>query len=89
MQANTQIDQRREFTEAVLGGVSSGVVGLDREGKVTLPNATARELLGRRDTDLIGKKLVDVVPEFRRFANDCQSEKKALCRRANRSSTKE
>ena len=65
VQANTQIDQRREFTEAVLGGVSSGVVGLDREGKVTLPNATARELLGRRDTDLIGKKLVDVVPEFR------------------------
>ena len=33
--------------------------------KVTLPNATARELLGRRDTDLIGKKLVDVVPEFK------------------------
>ena len=65
VQANTQIDQRREFTEAVLGGVSSGVVGLDRDGKVTLPNATARELLGRRDTDLIGKKLVDVVPEFR------------------------
>ncbi len=65
VQANTQIDQRREFTEAVLGGVSSGVVGLDRYGKVTLPNATARELLGKKDTDLIGQKLVDVIPEFR------------------------
>jgi len=65
VQANTQIDQRREFTEAVLGGVSSGVIGLDRYGKVTLPNATARSLLAKSDTDLIGKKLVEVIPEFR------------------------
>lgn len=65
VQANTQIDQRREFTEAVLGGVSSGVIGLDRDGKVTLPNATARSLLTKSDTELIGKKLVDVIPEFK------------------------
>ena len=65
VQANTQIDQRREFTEAVLGGVSSGVVGLDLDGKVTLPNATARSLLTKSDTELIGKKLVDVIPEFK------------------------
>lgn len=65
VQANTQIDQRREFTEAVLGGVSSGVVGLDRDNKVTLPNATARELLGKKDTDLIGQRLADVIPEFK------------------------
>jgi len=65
VQANTQIDQRREFTEAVLGGVSSGVIGLDLDGKVTLPNATARSLLTKSDTELIGKKLVDVIPEFK------------------------
>ena len=65
VQANTQIDQRREFTEAVLGGVSSGVIGLDRDGKVTLPNATARSLLTKSDTELIGKKLVNVIPEFK------------------------
>ena len=65
VQANTQIDQRREFTEAVLGGVSSGVVGLNREGTVTLPNATARDLLNKKDTELIGKMLVDVIPEFK------------------------
>ena len=65
VQANIQIDQRREFTEAVLGGVSSGVVGLNNEGKVTLPNATARDLLGKKDTELIGKKLIDVVQEFK------------------------
>ena len=81
VQANLQLDQRREFTEAVLGGVSSGVIGLDADGKVTLPNASARALLGKTDQELIGHNFVDVVPEFsglmgmtkkatRRFAED-------------------
>ena len=46
VQANRQLDARREFTEAVLGGVSSGVIGLDHQGKITLPNQAACELLG-------------------------------------------
>ena len=64
VQANMQIDRRREFTEAVLKGVSSGVIGLDKAQKVTLPNSTARRLLELSETDLIGNKLEDVVPEF-------------------------
>ena len=64
VQANLQLDQRREFTEAVLGGVSSGVIGLDADGKVTLPNASARALLGKTDQQLIGQILVEIVPEF-------------------------
>jgi len=64
VQANKQIDRRREFTEAVLGGVSSGVIGLDSDHKVTLPNHTSRQLLGLSDTDMIGRRLEDVVPEF-------------------------
>ena len=81
VQANLQLDQRREFTEAVLGGVSSGVIGLDAYGKVTLPNLSARALLGKTDQELIGHNFVKVVPEFaalmsmtkkatRRFAED-------------------
>jgi two-component system nitrogen regulation sensor histidine kinase NtrY len=64
VQANLQLDQRREFTEALLGGVSSGVIGLDTDGKITLPNASARNLLGKTDQQLIGYNLVDVLPEF-------------------------
>ena len=59
-----QIDRRREFTEAVLSGVSSGVIGLDKDRKVTLPNMTACQLLQRAETDLIGNRLEEVVPEF-------------------------
>jgi len=64
VQANMQIDRRREFTEAVLGGVSSGVIGLDTDHRITLPNNTSRQLLQLSDAELIGKRLEDVVPEF-------------------------
>ena len=51
-----QIDRRREFTEAVLKGMSSGVIGLDKAQKVTLPNSAARRLLELSEADLIGNK---------------------------------
>ena len=44
-EANRQLEDRRRFTEAVLAGVSAGVVGLDREGRVNLPNRSATALL--------------------------------------------
>jgi len=64
VQANRQLDARREFTEAVLGGVSSGVIGLDREGKITLPNQAACELLGKQFDELYGRELTDIQPAF-------------------------
>ncbi len=60
--ANSQLDQRRLFTEAVIGGVSSGVIGLDAQGKITLPNASAVEFLGS-DT-LVGRALIAIMPEI-------------------------
>ena len=33
--------------EAVLSGVSAGVIGLDRDGRITLANRSAQKLLGR------------------------------------------
>jgi len=64
VEANRQIDKRREFTEAVLAGVSSGVIGIDENKYITLPNLSALEMLGLTRVDTIGKKLVDIVPEF-------------------------
>lgn len=62
--ANAQLDQRREFTETVLRGVSSGVVGLDAAGIITLPNQMACTLLSRKASDLVNKKLAEIIPEF-------------------------
>ncbi|HYI85176.1 MAG TPA: PAS domain-containing sensor histidine kinase [Acetobacteraceae bacterium] len=64
MQAYRQIDDRRRFTETVLAGVSAGVVGLDTEGRVNLPNRRAGELLGLDIEAAIGMPLASVVPEF-------------------------
>ena len=65
VQANRQLDARREFTEAVLGGVSSGVIGLDRQGgKITLPNQAACELLGKSFDELYGRELTEIQPAF-------------------------
>ena len=62
--ANQQLDNRRRFTEAVLSGVSSGVVGLDADGRINLPNRTAVQLLGSSAEVLAGTSFVDAVPEL-------------------------
>jgi two-component system nitrogen regulation sensor histidine kinase NtrY len=62
--ANSQLTERRRFMEAVLSGVSAGVVGLDRDDRITLANPSAQKLLGRVEADLVGRELTEVVPEF-------------------------
>jgi two-component system, NtrC family, nitrogen regulation sensor histidine kinase NtrY len=64
MDAYSQIDERRRFTETVLSGVSAGVIGLDASGRIELPNRAADELLGADLLSAIGRELADVVPEF-------------------------
>jgi two-component system, NtrC family, nitrogen regulation sensor histidine kinase NtrY len=64
MEANRQLDMRRRFIEAVLSGVSAGVIGLDGEGRVTLPNRSAASRLGVQPEALVGRPLVEAVPEL-------------------------
>ncbi len=53
---------RRRFTEAVLSGVTAGVIGIDAEGRVTIANRTALHVLGA--PELAGSDIVEVVPEL-------------------------
>jgi two-component system, NtrC family, nitrogen regulation sensor histidine kinase NtrY len=64
MDAYSQIDERRRFTETVLSGVSAGVIGLDASGRIELPNRAADDLLGLDLLSSLGRELADVVPEF-------------------------
>ena len=64
MEAYGQIDERRRFTETVLAGVSAGVIGLDRQGRVDLPNRAASELMGHDLLTAVGLPLEEVVGEF-------------------------
>lgn len=64
LQMNRKLDERRRFTETVLAGVSAGVVGLDGEGRINLPNRTASLLLGTDLEAAKGKHLSQVAPEM-------------------------
>ncbi len=70
--ASELIDRRRRFTEAVLSGVSSGVVGLDATGRVTLINRSAEALLARQDV-VLGQHLSAIVPELSGLIDDALS----------------
>ena len=62
--ANEQLVERRHFMEAVLSGVSAGVIGLDSQDRITLVSRAASDLLGLVEGDLVGKKLKDAIPLF-------------------------
>ena len=57
-------DERRQFTEAVLGGVSSGVIGLDKDGNINLPNKSGAQLLGLSADEMMNKPLQSIIPEM-------------------------
>ncbi len=67
--AQEEAENRSAFIEAVLGGVSAGVLGLDNNGRITAANASAAHLLGVGDSDLVGRRLIDVAPEFADILN--------------------
>lgn len=63
VEANHQLDLRRRFTEAVLEGVSAGVLGLDASRRVVLPNARAEAFLSA-GRGLAGEPIEQVFPEL-------------------------
>ena len=62
--ANLQLDQRRALTEAVLSGVSAGVISVDAERRVRLSNQSADTLLRAGDRSVIGRPLGELAPEL-------------------------
>ena len=61
---NRQFDERRRFTEAVLSGVSAGVIGLAASGRITIANKSAAFLLNEDPAQLTGRWIQDVMPEL-------------------------
>jgi two-component system nitrogen regulation sensor histidine kinase NtrY len=63
--ANETNEKRRQFTEAVVEGVSAGIVGLDPYGTITLVNARMAEMVGRDEVSLVGERIDDVIPALK------------------------
>jgi two-component system nitrogen regulation sensor histidine kinase NtrY len=65
VEANRQLDFRRRFTEAVLSGVSAGIIGLDAQFRINLMNASAAWFFNVTNPDTMnGEPLATLTPEI-------------------------
>jgi two-component system, NtrC family, nitrogen regulation sensor histidine kinase NtrY len=64
LEANEQIDQRRRFSQAVLGGVSAGVIGIDGRGNISLMNRAAERLFDVAEAGILGHNIESLSPEL-------------------------
>ncbi|HXH15830.1 MAG TPA: ATP-binding protein [Sphingomonas sp.] len=62
--ANGQLESRRALIEAVMAGVSAGVVAIARDRTITIANESATALLGSDAGSLVGRRLITVAPEL-------------------------
>ena len=64
LSARDEMDERRRFTEAVLSGVTAGVIGVHDDGLISIANRSAEIMLGVEQGQLVGKLLTEVAPEI-------------------------
>src|SRR5262249_46671725 len=62
--ANKELDTRRRLTDAVLAGVSAGILSVDAAGLITRTNRSALELLALPEDGVLGRPLTAVMPEL-------------------------
>ncbi|HTV69178.1 MAG TPA: PAS domain-containing sensor histidine kinase, partial [Rhizobiaceae bacterium] len=64
--AKDVIDERRRFSEAVLSGVTAGVIGVDPSGIITIVNRSTETMLSLPQATAVGKNLSVVLPHIGR-----------------------
>ncbi|MES2729607.1 MAG: ATP-binding protein [Pseudomonadota bacterium] len=62
--ANREMDARRRLIEAILSGVSSGVLGLSEDGAITHCNVAAAEIIGRAEKTIVGQNMAKFFPDY-------------------------
>jgi two-component system nitrogen regulation sensor histidine kinase NtrY len=63
--ANQLIDERRQFTEAVLSGVPAAVIGVGPQGTISSLNPSAEKLMSNLSAEgAIGRPVAEVMPEL-------------------------
>jgi two-component system, NtrC family, nitrogen regulation sensor histidine kinase NtrY len=62
--AKDEIDERRRFTEAVLSGVTAGVISVNADGAIAGLNRPAESMLDINLSDALGKHLTSLFPEI-------------------------
>lgn len=79
--ASELIDRRRRFTEAVLAGVSAGVIGVDARGIITIVNPSTEALLATGRDELLGRAITLVLPEVADLVEEMNQGRQRLMQR--------
>jgi len=73
--ATRQMDARARFTEAVLAGVSAGVIALRPDMSITLANRSALTLLGIAvSPEVQGRHILDILPDLKTALEESQAQ---------------
>jgi two-component system nitrogen regulation sensor histidine kinase NtrY len=80
MAANSQLDTRRAFIEAVLSSVTAGVIALDDNKRILLTNRSAEALLHQGEERLEGTALASLSADLDEFMSGDQREADVLVR---------
>lgn len=67
IETNAQLDSRSRFTETILAGVTSGILGINRNGQITICNTSAADFLRKPADQIIGESIYTILPEARDF----------------------
>jgi two-component system nitrogen regulation sensor histidine kinase NtrY len=62
-QKTAELENRKQYIETVLQNITTGVITLDSDGRITTINPSAREMLAIEDRNPIGKGFEDVLNE--------------------------
>ncbi|WP_439634790.1 ATP-binding protein [Glycocaulis sp.] len=81
LEANAESESRRNFIEAVLTGVSAGVVGLDPDNRITLVNRSAEALLDVEAGTLTGEQVDTVLGVFAPIVEEARRSRAVLIER--------
>ncbi len=81
VRARDLIDSRRRFTEAVLAGASAGVIGVNADGRISILNRSAEQLIGRIESDVLGQPLAAIAPELAEIFQAAQGSNQRLVQR--------
>ncbi len=60
---NQELENRRQYMEAVLNTITSGVISLDSQLKINTINKSALEILEIKEKNIVGKKLFAILPK--------------------------
>jgi two-component system nitrogen regulation sensor histidine kinase NtrY len=66
LRAKDLVDERRRFSEAVLAGVTAGVIGVDPYGTITIVNRSAEAMLALPGDHAVGRNLSTLLPHVGR-----------------------